>query len=141
MRIDLREFRVLSEAAPDFFDVVKTAATGRLEGLEEIAAEASAPILSVIAPQWDEGAHELRTFLERNSVEFDWVHADDPTAKPIVRLRDGRCSTIRRFAIWRSRSACRSTRATPPTTLPSLAPDRPGWLLRSTARQKACPRY
>jgi thioredoxin reductase (NADPH) len=89
MRIDLREFRVLSEAAPDIFDYVKTTAMERVEGLEEIAAEASAPALAVIARQSDEGGYELRTFLERNSVEFDWIDADDPAAAPIVRLRDG----------------------------------------------------
>jgi thioredoxin reductase (NADPH) len=89
MRINLREFRVLSELAPDIFNFVKTAAMDRVEGLEEIAAETTAPALTVIARQSDGLGYELRTFLERNSVEFDWVDADDPTAKPIVRLRDG----------------------------------------------------
>ena len=89
MRIDLREFRVLSEAAPDIFETVKAAAMDRVEGLEEIAAGASAPSLAVIARQSDESGYELRTFLERNSVEFDWIDADDPAAAPIVRLRDG----------------------------------------------------
>jgi thioredoxin reductase (NADPH) len=88
MRIDLREFRVLSEAAPDIFEFVKTAALGRVEGLQEIAAETTAPRLAVIAPQWDEGGHELRTFLERNSVEFDW-DSDTTEQFPIVRQRDG----------------------------------------------------
>ncbi|MGA7570220.1 MAG: FAD-dependent oxidoreductase [Candidatus Aquilonibacter sp.] len=89
MRIDLREFRVLSGAAPDIFEFVKTAAMDRVEGLEEIAAEASAPALAVIARQADEDGYELRTFLERNSVAFDWIDADAPAAAPIVRLRDG----------------------------------------------------
>jgi thioredoxin reductase (NADPH) len=89
MRINLREFRVLAEGAPDIFAFVKAAALDRVGGLEEIAEETSAPALAVIARQWDERAHELRTFLERNSVEFDWIDADDPTAAPIVRLRDG----------------------------------------------------
>ncbi len=89
MRINLREFRVLSELAPDVFDYMKTAAMDRVEGLEEIAAETAAPALTVIARQADEAGYELRTFLERNSVDFDWIDADDPRAAPIVRLRDG----------------------------------------------------
>ena len=102
MRIDLREFRVLSGSAPDVFEYVKNAALGRVEGLEEIAAEATAPILSVSAPQWDERGHELRAFLERNSVEFDWSDANDPAAAPTVRLRDGTLLTspsIREVAV------------------------------------------
>jgi thioredoxin reductase (NADPH) len=89
MRINLREFRVLSELAPEIFNYVKTAAMDRVEGLEEIAAEVTTPALTVIARQSDGNGYELRTFLERNSVEFDWIDADDPTAAPIVRLRDG----------------------------------------------------
>jgi thioredoxin reductase (NADPH) len=89
MRINLREFRVLSELAPDVFAFVKAAALDRVGGLEEIAEEAGAPALTVIARQADEDGYELRTFLERNSVEFDWIDADDPAAAPIVRLRNG----------------------------------------------------
>jgi thioredoxin reductase (NADPH) len=74
----------------------------RIEGLQDLAAEASEPEVTVIGPQWDAACDTLRDFLHRNSVQFDSFAPDDPKAAialgpaaasdsryPIVRLKDG----------------------------------------------------
>jgi thioredoxin reductase (NADPH) len=102
MKIELKEFRALSAVAPEVFEVVTALALERVEGLQEIAAAPAPPLLTVIAPRFDTHGHDLREFLQRNSVEFDWITPDDPAVEmlsldapaerqyPLVRLRDGR---------------------------------------------------
>jgi thioredoxin reductase (NADPH) len=101
MLIEAKDFHTVAAAAPNVSAAVGAAALGRVEGLQEIAAEPSQPLLAVIGPQWDNATHALRDFLERNSVAFDWITPDDSSAAslsldsnghrryPIVRLRDG----------------------------------------------------
>ena len=99
MRVDLKDFRTLSASAPRLLASVTAAALERVEGLQELAASRTHPIL-IAAPQWDEAGHELREFLQRNAVEFDWITPEDPQALsflpgsgderyPLVRLHDG----------------------------------------------------
>jgi thioredoxin reductase (NADPH) len=86
-----RDFQSLAASAPKLAAAVEAAATGRVEGLQELAASSSRPMLAVIGPQWDNKTHELREFLERSSIEFDAVtSANTPDGLyPQVRLRDG----------------------------------------------------
>jgi thioredoxin reductase (NADPH) len=76
------------------------AALDRIEGLHDIAAQPPAPELLVVGPNWDPPTGEIRDFLHRNQVPFDWVTPDDPiladlaidcdtTRWPLVRLQDG----------------------------------------------------
>lgn len=100
MRIEAKDFQTLTASAPNVFAAVGAAALDRVGGLQEIAAAPSQPRLTVIGPQWDNATHELRDFLQRNSVEFDWITPDDSAVSslpldsianrryPIVRLRD-----------------------------------------------------
>jgi thioredoxin reductase (NADPH) len=93
IRIELKDFRVVSAAAPEVASSVTAVAMGRVEGLQELAATPS-HILAVIAPQYNAAAHELREFLRRNSIEFDGIVPEDSVTAPnerfpIVRLRDG----------------------------------------------------
>lgn len=101
MLIEARDFHTIAASAPNVSAAVGAAALDRVGGLQEIAAAPSQPLLAVIGPQWDNATHELREFLQRNSVEFDWIAPEDPPAAsfsldsiarcryPIVRLRDG----------------------------------------------------
>lgn len=93
MRIELKDFRAISAAAPEVAASVTTVAMARVEGLQELAA-APSHILAVIAPQYNATGHELREFLRRNSIEFDWIVPEDSVTAPnqrfpVVRLRDG----------------------------------------------------
>lgn len=107
MRIDLKDFRAISASAPQVFASMTATALQRLEGLQELAAAPSSPI-TIIAPQWDEAASEIRGFLQRNSIDFisaapeDWEGLADGQQFPLVRLRDGRVlstPTIRDIAV------------------------------------------
>jgi thioredoxin reductase (NADPH) len=90
MRIEARDFHIVAASAPQVSAVVGAAALERVGGLQDIAAAPSQPLLAVIGPQWDNATHELRDFLQRNSVEFDSITPEDPAVSyPIVRLRDG----------------------------------------------------
>jgi thioredoxin reductase (NADPH) len=89
MRIEAKDFRAVAAVAPKIAEAVGAAALERVEGLQELAKDAP-PLLAVIGPKWNNATHELREFLQRNSVEFDWITRDDPAqAVPAVRLRDG----------------------------------------------------
>jgi thioredoxin reductase (NADPH) len=90
-RIEAKDFHVVAASAPKLAAALRTAALDRLEGLQEIAAIPLLPPLAVIGPQGDNATQELREFLQRNSVEFDWVTPDEPSRQryPMVRLRDG----------------------------------------------------
>lgn len=101
MSIEQKDFRWIAAASPKVLATVESAALDRVSGLQDLAAEPPKPLLVVIGPQWDNGTHELREFLHRNSVLFDWFTPEDPAASssldpagsdqryPIVRLRDG----------------------------------------------------
>lgn len=90
MRIEAKEFHVVASAAPKFAAAIEAAALDRLSGLQELAALPAEPRLAVIGPQFDNATHELREFLERNSIEYDWFTPDDATAEyPAVRLPGG----------------------------------------------------
>jgi len=102
LQIDVKDYHVLAAAAPEISATLGAAALDRVEGLQDLAAEPSEPLLTLIGPQFDPGCHAVRQFLQRNSVEFDSLTPDDPAAAgfsldampagtcyPIVRLKDG----------------------------------------------------
>jgi thioredoxin reductase (NADPH) len=58
--------------------------------------------VTIVGHQWDTACHDLRRFLARNQVTFDWVTPDDPELParwpaprpgegdwPVLRLADG----------------------------------------------------
>jgi thioredoxin reductase (NADPH) len=90
MRVEAKEFYVIATASPKVAATVGKAAIDRMEGLRDLAAAPSVPELTVIGPQFDNATHELRDFLQRNSIDYDWESSDDPTMPgPMVRLRSG----------------------------------------------------
>jgi len=99
IRIEPSEFHALCALAPQVSATVGSAAFDRIEGLQDIAAQPPAPELVIVGPRWDPVCHELRDFLNRNQVPFEWLMPDDPACAaivampaeryPIVRLQDG----------------------------------------------------
>jgi len=102
MQIEVKDFHAVAATAPEISATLGAAALDRVEGLQEIAAHPAQAELTVIGPQWDNACHDLREFLHRNSVEFDWFTPEDPAAAnlalntvgangryPIVQLKDG----------------------------------------------------
>jgi thioredoxin reductase (NADPH) len=102
VQVEVRDFHIVAAASPQFAGAVSAAALDRVEGLQDLAAEVSEPEVTVVGPQWDKACHHLREFLQRNSVEFEWLMPGDPGTDelspesvgsnrgyPIVRLKDG----------------------------------------------------
>ncbi|HUA09969.1 MAG TPA: FAD-dependent oxidoreductase [Candidatus Acidoferrales bacterium] len=90
LRLDGKEFKGLPESARGLATAIEASARERIEGLQEVATSPAPPMLTVIGPQWDDATYELREFLDRNAIDFDWI-TPDGTGKdyPQVRLRDG----------------------------------------------------
>lgn len=100
LRVDVATFFTLAELAPQVLAHVGKLAQGRMRGLQQIAAETSAPDLTLLGPALDRRVHELSTFLHRNRVSFETVQDGD--GRPRVRLADGSTvhdPTVREVAI------------------------------------------
>jgi thioredoxin reductase (NADPH) len=84
VKIDPVDFRWLINEAPEFSARVIASAMQRVEGLERIAVETPPSTVMVFGDRWDAKCHELRDFLARNQIAFDFLDLDDPYAKRIV---------------------------------------------------------
>jgi thioredoxin reductase (NADPH) len=90
VQVEIKDFHTVAAASQEVAAIVGAAALDRVEGLQEIAAEASEPEVTVVGPRWDTPCHGLREFLQRNSVEFEWLLPQDGGRNELtVRLKDG----------------------------------------------------
>jgi thioredoxin reductase (NADPH) len=102
MRLDARSFHLVTAAAPDVLVQVGTLARERLGGLQGFASQPAKSRAIVVGHQWDPVCHELRTFLARNQITFEWLKPDTPELKtkwsgealkadeyPAIRIEDG----------------------------------------------------
>jgi thioredoxin reductase (NADPH) len=102
MRVEAQEYHVVAAAAPDVAVNVGALARERVGGLQGIAAEPPQPRALVVGYRWDAACSELRRFLDRNQITFEWVSPDATDAAerwggslppdgdcPAVRLMDG----------------------------------------------------
>lgn len=78
VRIDARLYHVLAAASPEFAGHVTTKARERMGGLQGLAAEPPAARAVLAGHRWDTACHELRRFLSRNQVPFEWLTPDQP---------------------------------------------------------------
>jgi thioredoxin reductase (NADPH) len=77
MRIEAREFHAIASVHPDVAERVGALARERVTGLEELAAEQPDVQAIVIGERYDKACRDLRTFLDRNGVTFEWLMPDD----------------------------------------------------------------
>src|SRR5918997_1917533 len=102
VRVDPRQYYAAAAALPEISVKVGMLARERIGGLQGIAAEPPAPRVTMVGHRWDAACGELRRFLERNQITFDWVTpnaSDLPTRwpgprpaeehLPVLRLSDG----------------------------------------------------
>ena len=78
MRIDVQEYYALAAVSNDISLQVSALARERLGGLQSIANETHKPRVSVIGDRWDTDCGNLRRFLARNQISFNWVTPDMP---------------------------------------------------------------
>jgi thioredoxin reductase (NADPH) len=102
MRVEAQEYHAVAAAAPDVAVKVGTLARERVGGLQGIAAEPPQPRAVVVGHRWDATCSELRRFLDRNQITFEWLQPDATDAAerwtgalppdgdcPVVRVMDG----------------------------------------------------
>ena len=153
MHVDVTQYYAIAAAAPDVALKVGALARERIGGLQGVAAEPPKPRAHLVGHRWDAACSDLRRFLDRNQITFEWITPDAErrrratgvascrrTAISPRSVRAARRSSARRCARSPSCSGCR--RAPPPrsTTRSSSAPGPPASPLRCTARPRACAR-
>ncbi|MEP7085409.1 MAG: FAD-dependent oxidoreductase, partial [Betaproteobacteria bacterium] len=102
MRLDARQYYAIAAASPEVSLKVSAVARERIGGLQGIAATAPEAQVTIVGHRWDSACHDLRRFLARNHVVFDWMAPDaaDLAARwpeprpaeddcPALRLTDG----------------------------------------------------
>ncbi len=102
LRIDPKEYYAVAAAAPEVSVKVGALARERIGGLQGIAAEAPKPRVTMVGNRWDAACSELRQFLARNQITYDWITPDAPDLEarwpgprpadqdcPVLKLADG----------------------------------------------------
>ncbi|HEY2782021.1 MAG TPA: FAD-dependent oxidoreductase [Steroidobacteraceae bacterium] len=108
MRVEARQYYIIAANSSDIAVKMGALARERIGGLQGIvAAEPPKARVTLFGPRWDTASGELRRFLARNQITFDWVTPDAPdvqgcwpgvrppeTEWPVLRLENG--STVSR---------------------------------------------
>jgi thioredoxin reductase (NADPH) len=84
MRIEAHDYHAVAAVVPDVAKEVGRLAAHRMggsRGLQGIAAEPPPPRAIVLGHRWDASCAELRRFLDRNQVTFDWLTPESPDAE------------------------------------------------------------
>src|SRR3954453_22610125 len=106
MRTEPTHYPALAALAPDVATELGKLAAHRMSGtrgLQGIAAEPPPPRAIVVGHRWDASCGELRHFLDRNQVSFEWLAPASPDAEerwagplpaaaalPAIRIVDGK---------------------------------------------------
>ena len=98
LRVDPKEYYAVAAAAPEVSVKVGALARERIGGLQGIAAEAPKPRVTMVGNRWDVACAELRQFLARNQITYDWMTPDAPelpTRWPGTRPADQDCPVLK----------------------------------------------
>src|SRR3954471_1713241 len=106
MRIEPHDYHAIAAVVPDVAKEVGRLAAHRMSGshgLQGIAAEPAPPRAMVVGHRWEPSCAELRRFLERNQITFEWLVPDAADAAerwggplpvdddlPAIRVVDGK---------------------------------------------------
>jgi thioredoxin reductase (NADPH) len=106
MRLEPRDYHALAALEPDVGKEVGRLAAHRIggrRGLQGIAADPLPPRAIVVGERWDAACTELRRFLARNQITFQWLTPDAREARdvwggplppegdcPVIRVVDGK---------------------------------------------------
>jgi thioredoxin reductase (NADPH) len=77
VRIEPSQYYSLAAAWPAVADAVGALARERIGGLQGLAAEAQKTQATILGHRWDPACHDLRRFLARNQLTFEWLTPDD----------------------------------------------------------------
>jgi len=102
MRLDAQQYHAIVAVVPEIAAKVSAIARERIGGLQGIAAEVPKPRATIFGNRWDPACGDLRRFLSRNQINFEWVALDSPELPkhwpgppppeghcPVLRMADG----------------------------------------------------
>lgn len=102
MRVEIQEYYAIAAASPEISLKVAALARERIGGMQGIEAKARTPRVTMVGHRWDNACGELRQFLARNQITYDWVTPDAPDLQtrwsgprpadedcPVLKLADG----------------------------------------------------
>jgi thioredoxin reductase (NADPH) len=98
MRVETRQYHAVAAASPQLAMKLGALARERIGGLQAIAAEPPKPRVTMVGQRFDDACTDLRRFLARNQISFEWVTPDSPDLSNIWRDRrppDGDCPVLR----------------------------------------------
>ena len=102
MRVEARQYYTIAAASSEFSMRMGALARERLGGLQGITAEPPQTRVTIVGHRWDSSCSDLRRFLSRNQISFEWLTPDaqqlatlwpgSPPADedcPVLRMADG----------------------------------------------------
>ena len=92
-----KQYYAIAAASPEISVKVGALALERIGGLQGIAAEPPKPRVTMVGHRWDPACSELRQFLARNQITYDWMTPDAPelsTRWPGTRPSDDDCPVL-----------------------------------------------
>lgn len=98
MRVEARQYYTIASASPELATRIGALARERLGGLQGIAAEPPTARVTLVGHRWDAACGELRRFLSRNQISFEWLTPDAPNlpaAWPAPLPADENCPALR----------------------------------------------
>lgn len=98
LHMEPRQYFAVAANFPDISMQVGALARERIGGLQGIAAEPPKPLATLLGQRWDPACGELRRFLARNQITFDWVTPDSAELAalwPGERPSEDRCPALR----------------------------------------------
>src|ERR687894_3066633 len=98
MRVEPKQYYAAAAALPEISVKVGTLARERIGGLQGIAAEPPKPRVTMVGHRWDPACGELRHFLERNQITYEWITPDAPDLPerwPGTRPEEDRCPVLK----------------------------------------------
>jgi thioredoxin reductase (NADPH) len=78
MRMDARQYYTIAAASSEFSTQMGALARQRLGGLQDITAEPPKARVTIVGHRWDASCGDLRRFLARNQISFEWLTPDAP---------------------------------------------------------------
>lgn len=102
LRLTAEQYYIAAAAAPEFARQMGALARERIGGLQKISEEPPKPRAKILGYRWERACGDLRRFLARNQISFEWITPDTPDLEarwpgprpadndcPVVRLADG----------------------------------------------------
>jgi len=102
MRVEVQQYYAIAAVSKEIAQKVSALARERMGGLQSITAEPQKPRVTLLGHRWDTACGDLRRFLARNQISFNWLTPDAPELAtvwpgtrppaadgPVVRLADG----------------------------------------------------